>query len=143
MTDPRKAEAQRLWRAIHTYADIADRLSVSETTVRRWIDGYDPERQRIYDQRRRRFVCTECGEPVSKGATANTLCSACRSKAKHERALRIEQWWAEGRTLKEIGERLGWGRNRLTSEMCALRKVGYDLPLRKPRRDGATAQAGR
>lgn len=127
--DPRHVEAERLWRAIHTPAQIADRLGVSETTVRRWLDP-NPDRWRIYDQRRRKFSCTACGAPLHKDAKADAICMACTRAARHERALLIERWWAEGRSVAAIGAEFGWARNRTTAELNVLRKQGYELPNR-------------
>lgn len=128
--DPRRVEALRLWRTIHTVSQIADRLDVGETTVRRWVSPSKPESRR----KSTRFNCPRCGSALYREATAAVNCVPCRTAIRHERAALIERWWAEGRSWREIAEPFGWTRNQTTAEIAKLRELGYDLPLRQPRR---------
>ncbi len=83
--------------------------------------------------------CSRCGKqrPRPCGETARgkqgELCRDCRSVVRRERALRICAMWAEGLSLRQIAEAVGWNTNTLGVEMAQLRGEGYDLPLRRPR----------
>lgn len=57
-------------------------------------------------------------------------CQLCRREDRHERAERIERWWAEGLTLRQIAAKLEWTTNHAGVEVRKLREMGYDLPFR-------------
>lgn len=92
--------------------------------------------------RARRGRCQDCGGLMGIGYAADGICMACRKRARHERALLIVDLWAQGIALREIVSRLGFGSvSRLGAEMTWLRKQGYDLPHRRPRRAAVLAAA--
>jgi DNA-directed RNA polymerase specialized sigma24 family protein len=88
--------------------------------------------------------CVDCGAATSgsegRGARAPQRCHACAARraaarsserAAPRRAL-IERLWAEGRSVREIGELMGWAENAQKSKIARLRQLGYDLPHRRP-----------
>ncbi len=131
------AEAKRLRAEGLMLKEIAERLGRPRSTVHAAVTDINARRRaykRAWDREHYRGTCERCG-----GLTAHRhrvrLCWPCdlerRAESVHPRATRIVAWWAEGRTLAEIGERLGWSRNHLGNEMHALRAKGYDLPYRR------------
>lgn len=136
----RKLRAQRL-----TYSEIADRLGVPLSTVHRWINpertapyrngrAVDPERARLVDRiynRTHRAECPSCGGEMDRGTgRKGGICATCRADEVDRRARQIERWWAEGLTLNEIADALGWSAGHVKHEFHLLREKGYDLPYR-------------
>ena len=89
--------------------------------------------------------CADCGAPTSgsegRGPRAPQRCQACagthaaarsRERAAPRRAL-IERLWAEGKTVAEIGELMGWSATARRSKISRLRQLGYSLPHRADR----------
>lgn len=144
-----RAEILRLRGEGTTYREIGERLGLDQTTV--WNLG-NPERYREKLRRsnvRRaaakrawerdpanRAKCADCGAPTSStpAPSAPKRCKRCHLAAETrrvvERAHRIERWWAEGLTRREIGERLGWSDSRIGVEFARLRAAGFNLPYR-------------
>lgn len=124
-----------------TYAETADYLGGSISTVYRWLNpertapyrngrAIDPERARAYDREYRRNLrinCPQCAGPMKP---ESTLCQPCHEDEVDRRARQIERWWAEGLTMAGICERLGWTMGHLAVEFHRLREKGYDLPYR-------------
>lgn len=53
-----------------------------------------------------------------------------RSELARVRRERVELWWAEGLSHREIASRLGWSIGRLSSELARMRSLGYALERR-------------
>ena len=91
-------------------------------------------RKRHQERTTGRGVCAKCGGPTAR-KRAYRYCRECRAQLETDRvAARAEQivaWWAEGRTLSQIGELLGWTQNHAHVEINRLRRAGYDLPFRR------------
>lgn len=83
-----------------------------------------------------RASCIDCGDSLSAGSAwkGRLRCQPCWSEFAWEqhadRDRQIEEWWNEGLSLREIGERLGWTEKHLTVEIHRLREAGYNLPYR-------------
>ena len=87
--------------------------------------------------------CVDCGAATSgsagRGPRAPKRCQACASRLAAARAREraaprravIERLWAEGRTVREIGELMGWAQNARESKISRLRQLGYHLPHRR------------
>jgi transposase-like protein len=92
-------------------------------------------RKRDSEIRVRSGVCATCGARVSLKERYDR-CRPCYLRAEHDRvdarAQRIVAWWAEGLSIREIGERLGRTANYVNVEINRLRSAGYDLPFRYP-----------
>lgn len=103
-----------------------------------------------------RVVCSVCG-----GLTGSTSgqhrdrrrpdgdrrCRACylaeERKRIAERGHQIERWWAEGLTIRQIGDRLGgWSKARATVEVVRFRAKGFYLPYRRTPEQVARIKAG-
>jgi ribosomal protein S27E len=109
-----------------------------------------PERKvakRIWS-REQRVVCSDCGREAGtyskyKGVLRCQECENARRRRKRaRRAHRIETWWAEGLTLREIAERLGTSKNAVGVTIHGLRAEGFDLPYRRPGYVRARIRAG-
>ena len=97
-------------------------------------------RKRFCDERHR-GVCEDCGMPTASRSgwpserRSNRWCSPCyrqrELKRTAQRGHQIEEWWAEGRSLREIADRLGWSKGQLSVQMDRLRAKGFDLPYRR------------
>ncbi len=131
------AEAKRLRAEGLVWREIAERLGRPRSTVHAAVTDINARRRaykRAWDRENYRGTCERCGSTAGK-RNRGRLCWPCnverRAELVHARAEQIVAWWAEGRTLAEIGERLGWSRNHLGNEMHALRAKGYDLPYRR------------
>lgn len=123
------AEAKRLRAEGLTYREIGERLGKPLSTVT----------SAVYWQREHyRGECIGCGGPTSRPGVPR--CWSCWAAAQHERieprTQQIVAWWAEGLSLREIGERLGWTRVRVSEEVRRLREKGYSLPYRYTMRAG-------
>lgn len=93
---------------------------------------------RLYGRRLdRRGTCSDCGAAMGIDNPKDGVCMRCRRRTAEEKRKRIVRLWKEGSTMKEIAQDLGTSANVLGVEMAAMRKAGYDLPLR--RRSKATA----
>lgn len=89
--------------------------------------------------------CGECGEPVS--SSQSVVCHACYRANSVATRKRIVEMWAAGATWPEIGEELGWTRNRVSAEVSRIRRMAPDLlPHRygdERRRNMAAARWGK
>lgn len=142
-------QAQKLRAEGMSYGEIARRLGVSKSVVlkrlnpelaREWRrrDAARPERivaKRAWSDANRQR-CTDCGGPTGSARGRVKRCRGCeiarRNRLTAERGHQIERWWAEGLTLAQIGERLGWTTVHVAVEINTLRKKGFDLPNRRP-----------
>ena len=72
---------------------------------------------------------------MSAGADSCRGCGACLpprpARATAPRRAVIERLWAQGRTVGEIGELMGWAENARESKISRLRQLGYHLPHRR------------
>jgi len=118
------------------YREIAERMGKPRSTVQAAVTDLNARRRaakRAWEREHYKGTCERCGGPTGK-RHRERLCWSCWVEQEQERVrLRAEQivaWWAEGLTLREIGERLGWSKGHLSMEMHRLRGKGYDLPYR-------------
>jgi DNA-binding CsgD family transcriptional regulator len=139
------AEAKRLRAEGLTWREISERMGKPRTTVQAAVTGGQRNAlrrayRRAWDRAHYRGTCEHCEGPVGRQRRdRERLCRLCwveqERRRVHARAERIVAWWAEGRTLAEIGKRLGWSQGYVGAEMHRLRAKGYDLPYRRrPRR---------
>jgi DNA-binding CsgD family transcriptional regulator len=131
------AEAKRLRAEGLVWREIAERLGRPRSTVHAAVTNINARRRaykRAWDRENYRGTCERCGG-VTAHRNRGRLCRACadvrRAEPVHARAEQIVAWWAEGLKLREIGERLGWSKNRANVEVVHLRAKGYDLPYRR------------
>lgn len=144
--EERVAEAERLQDEEKlSKAEIAERMGVATKTIYRWlVPGYrekdlatsrdwkrrNKDRTKEYDKRNHeeaRVPCPSCEKPMEPDAS---LCQACRSRVREQRAELLERWWAEGILVKEIARRLGWSEGYAGVEIVTLRKAGRNFPYR-------------
>lgn len=100
--------------------------------------GLENARKRRHEKTRR-AVCIDCGELLGAGSAYPSnpalRCHPCSAslvaKRVDDRARKIEEWWAEGLTVKQIGARLAWSTNRVGVELHKLRERGHNLPYRR------------
>jgi IS30 family transposase len=133
-------EAKRLRAEGLVWREISERLGRPLSTVQAAVTEESAERRaykRAWD-RAHPGTCGRCGGP-SGPRHLQRLCRPCwlaqEQERVHPRAERIVAWWAEGLTLAEIGERLGWSKNHANVEVVCLRAKGYDLPYRRVPRE--------
>lgn len=146
------AEAQKLYEAGEVYRQIGEHFGVTPATVWRWLH---PEAVKAINRRdnarrgpekrewedRNRASCEDCGGPLAMGSSnpshmgPSGKCSKCWRLSEAERidscSRRIEAWWHQGLTLREIAERLGKKPEAMSVEINRLRKRGYRLPYRR------------
>jgi UTP:GlnB (protein PII) uridylyltransferase len=75
-------------------------------------------------------------------------CVKCSHAVRHEQHLalgrQVERLWAEGKTLRQIADDLGWGPTSDSSVLVTqFRNLGFDLPYRydeRRRRASVTAR---
>lgn len=138
-----------------TYERIAADAGVSASTVSSWLDPEVAERQRIasraskarrkdelaeYDRRyylEHKHPCPKCGHRLSYQRTGEK-CPGCAA-ARRER---VVVWWAEGLTMREIADRLGWTAVQVRTDIARMRAVGYDMPHRRTPEQVANIRAG-
>jgi DNA-binding CsgD family transcriptional regulator len=137
------AEAKRLRAEGLMLKEIDQRLGKPLSTVQAAVTDMNARRRVVkqaWEREHYRGTCGRCGGATGK-RHRERLCWSCdlerRAEPVHARAEWIVAWWAEGRTLAEIGERLGWSRGHLSKEMDRLRAKGYDLPSRHRRKQAA------
>lgn len=137
------AEAKRLRAEGLVYREIGERLGKSQWTVRDAVTKANARRRaykRAWHREHYRGTCERCGGPAGR-RDRERLCRSCdlerRAESVHLRAVLIVAWWAGGLTGREIGERLGWSGRDVGAEMHRLRAKGYDLPLRRRRKQAA------
>lgn len=127
-----------------TYDAIGRRLGVGKTTVWRWLNPEAAKAenanrrpaQRAYERAKR--AKRACGALLGPGSAypshARTRCAACHRAEEAERVAvrghKIERFWAQGLSLREIADEFVWMVNHLTVEMHGLRAKGFDLPYR-------------
>jgi DNA-binding CsgD family transcriptional regulator len=135
-------EAKRLRAEGLMLKEIGARLGRPVQTVHAAVTEENARRRAYKEAWRRehyRGTCERCGGPTERRRVR--LCRPCwvaqEKERVHPRAEQIVAWWAEGRTLAEIGERLGWSKGHLSMEMHRLRAKGYDLPFRYRRKQAA------
>jgi transposase len=140
--DQKIASARELREQGFYYREIGERYGVSFSTVYRWLH---PERAkefrhrnrealRAYDReynRTHRAECPSCGGEMDRETgRGGGICAGCRADEVDRRAAKIERWWADGLTLKEIAQQLDWSEGHISNELHRLREKGYDLPYR-------------
>lgn len=135
-----KAErAQEMRQAGFKFREISEELKAPIQTVWGWVNpdrrngrAIDPARTRVLDleyNKRNRRSCSRCGGDRPRQFTG-PICKRCIQDDVDSRGKQIERWWAEGLTLGEIAERLGWTEKHVGSELHRLREKGYELPYR-------------
>jgi DNA-binding CsgD family transcriptional regulator len=137
MTPPEwHAQAKRLRAEGLTYREIGEHLMRPRSTVEAAVSESNARRRaykRTWD-REHPETCRRCGGLKGPGHRER-LCRPCWLTQEQERmqprAERIVAWWAEGRTLAEIGAHLGWSKGHVTNHLHRLRAKGYDLPYRR------------
>lgn len=74
----------------------------------------------------------DCGAPIRRGTAR---CHDCHREAQKAitdaRRQRIAELWATGQTMIEIADAVGTTANALGGELCRMRGLGWDLPLRR------------
>lgn len=132
-----------------TYDALGKRFGVTGTCIQKWLkpewarekarkDNAKRSAAKRQWERENRAKCPDCGQPMGAGSRCPSArperCTVCDNARRVERVgLRgreIEAWWAEGLTMSEIAEKLGWTVNHLCSEFVRLRKKGFHLPYR-------------
>lgn len=84
-----------------------------------------------------RSACGECGAPMGEGSKwrGGRLCADCletsREARRDEAAADIERLWAEGISMREMAERLGYSAGFMSVKINRLRRAGYRLPYRQ------------
>lgn len=112
-------------------------------------------RKRACDDRHRK-VCPSCGGLMAvrsgwsnkEPERPSAMCRACYDAAERERVAardaEIARMWAEGKTLREIGEHFGWPKTQVCAELYGrLPERGNVLPHRRSPKDVAAIRAGR
>lgn len=149
-----KEETARALRAQGmTYADIAEILGCSTTTVHRLITGgdggraYREQRREHYRQLGRQYreslrgVCVDCGGAtgVRNGPKTNhaNRCAQCAAlvlrgiqEATEERRATIQRMWHSGSSMLSIATEVERTKGSLSWEMGVMRREGWDLPFR-------------
>lgn len=125
------AEAKKLRSWGLSYREIEAELGIPRSTVNEWLNPTVRE-ARLH---RGDALCPLCGGRMKR---LSTRCIGCRSADAENRALEIEEWWAEGLKMAEIAQRLGISVGCLAGELDTNRERGYNLPYRhKGNRMGA------
>lgn len=146
------AQAQALRAEGLTYKQIGERMGGEsarkawmrcnrereQAKVRKWKSAHR-EQLREYDRRytdENRYVCPECGHVYGIGSAVQggrkrkhvhaDSCPGCIAKRRE----RVIAWWAEGLSLREMADRLGWTVNHLGVELNRMRGAGFELPYR-------------
>lgn len=152
------ARAKELRAEGMTYGKIAAKVGSSYATVYRWLNPDYIEKQRQasrewkarnkkhcakYDKEYKeshRGECSQCGGEMDRYYDGG-VCSSCRFDNRDRRARKIERWWAEGLSIREIADRLAWSEGSLSREMGHLRRMDYDLPYRYRVKGGKRVKA--
>lgn len=144
------ATARKLRESGLTYREIGERFGVGHACVWKWLhpdvvaESNRRDNQRRAPQKRayaqsKRAACEDCGTPLSAGSSwpsrrRTGKCRTCWELDEAERIeprrRQIEEWWAEGLSLRAIAERLGWSRDHLSVEIHRMREAGYAVPYR-------------
>lgn len=99
------------------YAARSRRVSVTWKAANR-------ERTRQYDREHAHKPCPVCGAQMDRGSE---MCAGCRAATTDVRRTLAEGMWADGWSLREMGEAFGVGPNYFT---VARAQKGWDLPHR-------------
>jgi transposase len=144
-----KDKARKLREQGLTYQAIAQRLGVGYATAYRWLNPDYAERSlaasRAWKARNREHAhaydraynaahkdeCPLCGGEMERHSER---CTACRSDEADRKAKTVVRLWAEGKSMREIQEVLGWSKGHLAAMMDRYRTQGYDLPYRYDRK---------
>jgi transposase len=138
--------------ALHQISKI---LGVSKTTVLRWTDAEQAERDRKrslaykdanHDSvrakdreyfRRNPGLCPRCSGSMSRRTERNGgICASCHQAISKERDRRLEALWLAGKSSREIAVEFGWTPERVSVEVWRLRAAGYRIPYRQRRAAG-------
>lgn len=163
--DEKISEARRLSAAGLSYGEIGRRLDQSRSCIAKWLN---PERTREWNRRgnsgrarqdrKNQWTrgarkdpsylkpCPECGKPTSAFVWAvnePAKCWGCIQGEKETRWVRIEEMWAEGRTMRQIAEQLGVSMDWIKADFGKMRKAGRNLPHRRTPEQCARIRNGR
>ncbi len=141
-----RRRAIRAFRAEHpeaSQAQVARKFNAAESVVWRALNpdaARSQERLRRDEKRewhREHYwrPCPGCGQRMD-GHPQVKRCRNCEHPARHAvraaRGQRIEEWWAQGLSMLDIAARLGWSKGGVSGEMHRLRRLGFNLPRRRP-----------
>lgn len=84
------------------------------------------------------------------GRLEGRRCAPCAQKRSAQAAkdrsfelrVMVEAMWADGLTMREIGELMGWSKRSAAVRVSNLRSRGYDLPYRRTPEQIARMTAG-
>jgi IS30 family transposase len=146
------AKARELRAKGWTLQQIGLRFGVTHGAIWKWLnpektqekwrrENADPKRKaakRAHEKACRRN-CDDCGDLLGAGSgypgACERFCPTCwhlrEAERVDKRARQIETWWADGWSLREIQDRLGWSKGHVAMEFHHLRALGYDLPYRR------------
>ena len=77
--------------------------------------------------------CPKCGERMTWHRDIKQ-CAACKAAHEQDRRELAERLWRDGLSTKEIAATMGWKSKQPNVYIARLRKLGWDFPLRQPRR---------
>lgn len=144
----RQQEARRLSKEGLSHREIAERMSVSLTTVYRWCDPEAAERARrssrdwkarnkkhlkkYHRERHRgeRKPCPECGDKMSSRSQRCKRCYMGRVKKQHKQMVEL---WNKGWTAAKIAETLGTTAPTVYVQLARMRREGQAIPHRYPK----------
>lgn len=136
--------AQELRAEGWTYQRIGAELGVTHGCAYKWLhpekarawytaENHSPGRQaqkNAWERDNYLSDCPDCGATISRKSGRCRGCDKAR-RARESYGPRLEELWAEGRTLPEIAAELGTTVKTLGVTMYRLRRQGgYDLPYR-------------
>lgn len=151
-------EAHRLRKMGLSYPKIAAELGVSVTTLIKHLRPEYAEKQRQaslkwkhrnkqavlqYDRDYMRRLdvrgsCVECGGPMGiNKKRRDGRCRKCVVAQKEHNWRIVQRMWRDGASCQEIADALGWTVNHTNVQMTRMRKAGWDLPYRRPRKVAA------
>lgn len=143
MTRPEAIEAAALREQGLTYQAIADRFSVSHSTVYRWLNPdsaaasneklrrdrqSNPEKTRLQQARHAHDECPGCDGQKRK---SSTLCRSCRQAEQDERDALLSRLWGEGLSVREIADVFGIAPASAQGMVVRRRQAGVCLPQRR------------
>jgi transposase len=138
---------------------IGCEIGVSDSCVWKWLNPekaqelqhkYDktPQRaaqKRAWAEHHYRRPCAACGALMGVGVhrKGSTLCRTCwvasENARTHRRRERIALMWNAGASVSRIARALDTTSNTINVEIDRMRKDGWDVPHRRPRRAKAAA----
>ena len=136
----------RARRAQHvTLSEIAAELGVSTTTVARWIDPDQAERDRERSRQSklaRRVPCERCGRPLSYQRT-DGVCRRCTIDDAHARIDRVAALYADGLETSDIARQVALAEGYVAILLTRLARAGRIELRHVPHDRGSTRERER